>query len=364
MVYKLTFILCCILLLLFLSSCVTDQIIIDRPSVQTYKPVRYSLIFIIHGDGSYLYHDSDGNAYNADEYVLQQTLEVAENCAQCEMFIFHQKKKRKMLGFIPLKDGEFYYFRNGVLFDRREYSRKVDDGVFSKEIELVKNTRIRSNGLERELTTFFLYFGHQIPEWTKGGYHSSYPKIEFNIQKFAVGVEGFRDIYSPHADKFDLIVLSTCYGGTPGVISMLAPHTRYIIASPANLHLSHIDIEIFKKLDGTRDIYHIAKATLQRAFDKLKENTKTMITIALYDTEKVAPYLKVIGEAYQVALDSIIKLGDGALIEFYDCLDNPALDTGHSDEGVDIFYQAPRFGRQKNKTDHSGWECVRIKQPG
>jgi hypothetical protein len=348
--------------LLFLSSCVTDQVIIDNKSLQSYRPVRYSLIFIIHGDGSYRYHDSDGNAYNADEDVLQQTLEVAGNCAQCEVFIFHQKKKRRVLGFIPLKDGEFYYFRNGVLLDRKVYSRRIDDGVFKGEIELVKSRSDRSYGRERELATFFLYFGHQIPEWTQSGYHSSYPQIGFTIQNFAAGIEGFRNIYSPRADKFDLIVLSTCYSGTPGVISTLLPHSHYIIASPDNLHLSHINVGIFKQLDGSKDIYHFAKTAVQRAFDKLRENTKTMITIALYDTMEVAPYLKGVAEEYKATLDSVVTLGDRALIEFYDCLDNPDLDMGLSDKGIDMFYQAPRFGRQKNKTEHSGWECVRLKQ--
>jgi hypothetical protein len=354
MIRKSTFLLCCILLILFISSCATEQVIIDISSVGSYQPVRYSLIFIIHGDGSYLYHDSDGNPYNADEDVLQQALGVAENCAQCEIFIFHQKKKSRFLGIIPLKDGEFYYYRNTVLLDRRVYYRKVDDGAFKGEIELVRSRPDRSYGQERELMTFFLYFGHQIPEWSQ--------QTGLNIQDFSEGIEEFRNIYSPIGDKLDLVVLSTCYSGTIGVISSLLPHSHYIIASPDILHLSHINIGIFKQLDRSTDMYQFAKATAQMAFDKLKEKTKTMITIALYDTMEVASYLRGAAEPYQATVDSVIKSGDGALVEFYDCLDDSDRDMGLSDRGVDMFYKAPRFGRQKNKANHSGWECVRIKK--
>jgi hypothetical protein len=116
-------------------------------------------------------------------------------------------------------------------------------------------------------------------------------------------------------------------------------------------------------LDETEigDIYHFASDTVQRAFTILKEKTKTMITIALYDTEKVKPYLDSIHEVYLSPFESA-EMGTEPAVEFYDCFDSTDLRGENADMGIDIFYQAPRFGREKNKDAHSGWECMRLKQ--
>lgn len=354
----------CAIVLLTLSSCITGQAVRRGSSLQHYEQIRYSVICIIHGDGSYLYHDSNGNSYIANEEVLRQILEVAKHSGQGEILIFHQKRMRRVLGLFPLKDGVFYYFRHGVLLEQKDYSRKYSDSTFGTEIEMVKNRAEVRYGKEEELMTFFLYFGHQIPEWGGKGYHGSYPAKSFSIQHFAEGLEGFRNINSSAVEKFDLIILSTCYSGTPGVISTLLPHSRYIIASPDNLHLSHINIQIFNQLDETEigDIYQFAKLTVQRAFTTLKEKTKTMITIALYDTEKVKPYLESIHEVYRSPFESIRRTGVEPAVEFYDCFDNPDFRDEYADVGIDMFYQAPRFGREKNKAAHSGWACMRLKQ--
>jgi hypothetical protein len=39
--------------------------------------VHYSILFIIHGDGNYLYHDTAGNEYIADEEALADAKKVA-----------------------------------------------------------------------------------------------------------------------------------------------------------------------------------------------------------------------------------------------------------------------------------------------
>jgi hypothetical protein len=364
MFQKLKFLMCCAIVPLALSSCITGQSVRRGSSLQHYEPIRYSVICIIHGDGSYLYHDSNGNSYIADEEVLRQILEVAKHSRQGEILIFHQKRMRRVIGLFPLKDGEFYYFRHGALLEQKDYSRKHSDSAFGTEIELVKDRAEKRYGKEEELTTFFLYFGHQIPEWGGKGYHGSYPAKRFTIQHFAEGLEGFRNIYSSVVEKFDLIILSTCYSGTPGVISTLLPHSRYIIASPDNLHLSHINIQLFNQLDETEigDIYQFARVTVQKAFTTLKEKTMTMITVALYDTEKVKPYLESIHEEYLSPLETNRRTGEEPSVEFYDCFDNPNLRGEYADVGIDIFYQAPRFGRKKNRATHSGWECMRLKQ--
>merc|ERR1711965_502537 len=54
----------------------------------------YSLIYVIHGDGDYLYHD-DGKAIKADEHAVKKAYSVALKAHHGEVFIFHQKPERK-----------------------------------------------------------------------------------------------------------------------------------------------------------------------------------------------------------------------------------------------------------------------------
>ncbi|MEO8166663.1 MAG: hypothetical protein ABI623_00360, partial [bacterium] len=83
---------CSIALLAFSCSSVPTTIV---PS-QVF-PIRYSFVFIIHGDGDYLYHDRDGNAYQADERSLAEAIDVAVQNPNAEVFLFHEKSKSRTL---------------------------------------------------------------------------------------------------------------------------------------------------------------------------------------------------------------------------------------------------------------------------
>jgi hypothetical protein len=48
----------------------------------------------------------------------------------------------------------------------------------------------------------------------------------------------------------DLVVLSTCLGGTVGTLRTLAPMSRFVIASPESLHLSHMDMSGLQGLEN------------------------------------------------------------------------------------------------------------------
>ena len=62
--------------------------------------LRYSVIFIIHGDGNYLYHDSRGNAHRADEEALIEATMVAEQNPQAEVFIFSPNTQQAHLALL------------------------------------------------------------------------------------------------------------------------------------------------------------------------------------------------------------------------------------------------------------------------
>ena len=107
----------CAALIIFLSSC-SAGIPVQQESYRVGNDtlaVRYSILFIIHGDGDYLYHDTAGKEYIADEEALASAKRVAGKNPLAEVFIFHQKSRSHFLFFFPLRDGEFYYYMNGLL---------------------------------------------------------------------------------------------------------------------------------------------------------------------------------------------------------------------------------------------------------
>jgi hypothetical protein len=46
--------------------------------------------------------------------------------------------------------------------------------------------------------------------------------------------------------------------------------------------------------------------------------------------------------------------------EHGDCAGDPTFARPGMADGVDVFYRAPRFGRQSSVQDHSGWQCWRL----
>jgi hypothetical protein len=148
----------------------------------------------------------------------------------------------------------------------------------------------------------FLYFGHEIPEFDGAGYDASYPDRKLTVQGFARGVGGFRG----DASKFDIVVLSTCFGGTPHTIGALGTTARYIVASPDNLHLSYLDLRSLERMDlGFRDVdvHSFARRYARMAFDILKGQIQTTVSVAVYDVDRVQKFLR----AFQSVLEDTLN---------------------------------------------------------
>jgi hypothetical protein len=318
-------------------------------------PPYYSMIFIIHGDGDYLYHDSGGQAHRADEETLDGAIKVALENAQAEVFIFHQRTRRHTLLFFPRRDGTMYYYRNGRLLAKELYWRDRGVSRFDPELDLYHRFRA---GEQTQSVSFFLYFGHEIPEFNGSGYDASYPRRTYTIQDLADGLKRF----TPDSTKFDLVVLSTCFNGTPRTISALAPFARTIIASPDNLHLSYFDLHPLERLDvGLKDgdMPAFAKKFALQSFNRLTEDIQTAVTVAVYDVNQVQRYLHSIDSIYDNTL-TMLKGQKPISFEHCDCAEDSAFVLPGMSDGVDVLYRPPRFGRAKNKQDHSGWECWRL----
>jgi len=325
------------------------------------QATQYSIVCVIHGDGDYLYHDSSGNEYNADEVALAEAQRVALRNPHAEVFIFHQRPRSHFLFFFPLRDGTFYYYRNGRPNAEELYWRDQEQTPFDTEVGLYRRF---SAGNQPGKVSLFLYFGHEIPEFDGAGYDASYPDRPLTVQGFARGVGGFRE----DSSKFDIVVLSTCFGGTPYTIGALGTAARYIIASPDNLHLSYLDLRSLERMDlGFRDVdvHTFARRYARLAFDILKGQILTTVSVAVYDVDRVQKFLRAFLSVYEYTLNSVksARQASMAAIEHCDCADLPSVVLPAMSDGVDVFYRPPRFGRAKEKQHHSGWECWRERDP-
>jgi hypothetical protein len=342
---------------MFLSSCsagIPVQQEFQKIGNDT-SAVKFSIVFIIHGDNDYLYHDTSGNKYYADEETLSEAKRIAGKNPNAEVFIFHQKPTSYFLFFFPLKDGESYYYRNGRLIAHELYWRDRELSNLDTEVDFYNSFRAKS---QPERVNMFLYFGHEIPEFGGAGYDASYPDRTFTVRDLANGLEGFtRD-----STKFDLLVLSTCYGGTPYTIGMLEPYARTIIASPDNLHLSYFDLNSLESLDiGLQDgdIPAFADRFAHQSFDRLTGDLQTTVSVAVYNVNLVKDYVNSVYAIYENKLDTLNKETQAKVTTHTqcDCDDIPAYVLPTMSNGVNVFFRPALFGKSKNKLNHSGWEC-------
>lgn len=327
-------------LLLLAVSCRTVGPAFEPPT----GPLRYALVFVIHGDGSYLFHDDGGKPHEADQVALEQARATAEANPEAEVFVFHQRDRRGLTG----KNGTLELYRNGALDLRKGYRR--DSGGMEAEIALYRDlTRL---GYSVDVRRLFLYFGHQIPELPQPGYHGSIPQASFGLERLADGMAGFL----PPRNRFDLVVLSTCNNGTPTAVAALAPRARYLVASPADLYLSYLTTETLHHLERREplEVGLLARELALAAFRDLTERVSTIVTISVYDIDTLAPRVSEAAAELQARL-----AGADGLLKLYDCGEDPRLSWLAGLPGVTIYYRPPRFGRERSKETHSGLQCFR-----
>jgi len=347
----------CTVLTLFLSSCRTNQLMQSEfqqaVAVEDTVDLDYSIVCVIHGDGDYLYHDTSGNEYKADEKALEGAKRIAQQNPGAEVLIFHQRPRRYFLFFFPLRDGEFYYYRNGQLIANELYWRDEERSYFDPEFELYR--RFHTDNQHMKMSVF-LYCGHEIPEFSGAGYDASYPDRIFTVHDLANALKNL----TSDSTRIDLMILSTCYGGTPYTIGTLGSFTRTIIASPDNLHLSYFDFHSLERLDlnvRDGDVPAFAKRFARQSFDRLTRDIETAVSVAVYDVERIQKFLHSVNRIYSNKLVTLKGRTQLAAIEHCDCADLPKYVLPTISDGIDVFYRPARFGRLKYKKTHSGWEC-------
>ena len=322
------------------------------------RPLRYSIVCVIHGDGGYLYHDTSGKAHRADETVLARMRLVGKRNGLAEVFIFHQRPRRRFLFIFPRSDGTMYHYRRGRLVSKEDYRRTGGPERFSPEAGLFDEARSETG---EGVVRLFLYFGHEVPEDGAGGYDSSHGDWTFSPEDLARGLEELSSGEGP----FDLAVLSTCHGGTVRTIGALASWASHIVASPGDLHLSHFDTALLEDAGAMQragGAEALADQFARRAFEALRGYVQTSITVAVYDAGAVRGYVESAAAPYDSAA-AAARADEPGSFERCDCADIEGFPVQGMNEGVIVYYRPPAFGPLKRKDSHSGWECWRAKNP-
>lgn len=328
-------------LLLLLGSCTVTQSLQDNSSGRA----DYTLLFIIHGDAGYSYH-LNGKKYEADKQALKRAQELGGKAGNGEVLIFHLRPEKKRFFFFPAKDRMFYHYRNGRLVEKRAYSPEPS-GLLTREAGWYREKK--AAGDKREV---LLYFGHEIPTFDIKVYNQSQPEKEFNIRDFTNSLYLF-------GGDFDLTILSTCNNGNPLTARLISEQSDFMVASPQNLHLSHLRPARLHLLETQPDIptRALADSVARHSFEVMDSYLQTMITIGAYDLNTISNYIESLSAAYE---EHLLKADKPA--PFEDNVDCKDLGLGEGllkTEGIKLYFKAPAFGRKAGMQNHSGWGCIK-----
>ncbi len=336
-----------------------------------HEPIERRIVYLIHGDADYLFHDADGHSLQADEEMFKQAVAVAVSAPRSEVFIFHQRPVTTRM-FRRAPGGTFLHYRYGVLLTRRNYSLGAGTGAFSAEAALYQSN---VDDFEQPRRVF-AYFGHEIPLQAYTRYSASHPDQDFSVARFADGLSQWTLPSDGATKPFDLVVLSTCNGGNPPLLNALLSRADFVVASPADLHLSYLDTRaladstpVEASAGADTAIRALANRIATRSFESLSEKTATEITVAVYDLEKARPFLTGLtaavprsptdsGSTDSARIPPRPPTPPTAKIRWRDCEQTTAFNPELAGVGVRLWFRAPRFGPRRDVTARSAWECA------
>lgn len=344
-----------LVMVFIISGCSHTSELFRDESAHDRVSTDYTVIYYIHADSDYLYHNAAGEPVRGNQKVLEDALKVAENAASGEVFIYYQRPEKKFLGLFPRRSSHLYHYRSGERITRVNYRHSVSNEDFltteARLYDYYKN-QSRSETQKR----YFLYFGHEIPGIEGKKYHRTLPDIEVNTETFSAGIQKF---LGSDGQRFRIVALSTCNNGTPAMADQLMPFADVLLASPHNLHLSHIDSKSLTLLENSPGVSSIelAQTMADKTYKRLESEVQTEITLATYDLE--------IWRDYKSELQTFITSYDamGRIKHFsvnIDCKQSAFFDEDLFEEGVKTWYKPARFGRRSGNSTHSGWGCKPI----
>lgn len=342
-----------VILFFLITGCShTSQIYINESAGET--AAKYTAIYYVHADSDYLFHQSDGSPSQANEVALDKAIDVAKAARSGEVFIFHQKPERKRFGLFPRRQSEFYHYRNGTLLNHIKY-RYTDenDSLLIAESNFYHTYHSRLHTSDHQ--AYFFYFGHEVPKDHDQKYHKSLPQIPVTIDTFASGLQGF---LAP-GQSYDLVVISTCDNATSSMARHLVPFSRYLLASPQNLHLSYMDIDAMSLLEATQvpAVHDIALQMASNTFDRLSNDIHTAVTLTVFELAMVSEYIEAFDDRVSAFEEST---NADPYRENIDCAELPFFKPDIYLKGVSSFYRPAKFGVKSASGVHSGWGCKGI----
>lgn len=335
-----------------LSGCShTSELFKVDPADET-ENIDYSVIYYIHADSGYLYHDAGGKPVQGNKEVLADALQVAGKAESGEVFIFYQRPGKKILGLFPRRTSRLYHYAKGELTSQVNYRHSDrNEDFLTTEARLFDAYRIGTR--EENQRSYFLFFGHEIPDTEGKKYHQTLPGISVNTRSFSAGIQKFLPTDN---QRFNLVVLSSCNNGTPVMAEHLMPFSDVLLASPQNLHLSHIDSEPLGLLEINPGItsVQLAHSMAEQTYRLLESEIHTTITLTVYDLATVLKYkneLHAFTMAYE-ALGSKQHFSDNV-----DCSQTALFDVDRFGKGLKTWYRPAKFGRKSLTSTYSGWGC-------
>lgn len=336
---------------LIFAGCTHTTELIGDDSPDHRADLNYSVIYYIHADADYLYHTPEGDAVEGNTKILATAMNVGVKARSGEVLIYYQRPEKKILGMIPRKSSRFIHYLRGEMVRHVKYRHPDKNEPFlTTETELMNHYSDLSRS--GHSSRYFLFFGHEIPMENGRGYHHTLPDIDVNTASFSRGIQNF--LFSDE-EVYDLVVLSTCNNGTPSMAEALRPFTHAMLASPQNLHLSHIDTESMALLEMKPGIppLQLGRSMGDRTFERLKETVHTTITLALYDFEKLRDSVR----PFATFTSNQNQGRPNLFQDNVDCAELSSIEFENTLHGVDTWYRPGRFGRVSVQSVHSGWGC-------
>ena len=129
-----------------------------------------------------------------------------------------------------------------------------------------------------------------------------------------------------------------------------------LLASPQNLHLSHIDSESLGLMESNPGIslIQLADAMAEQTYHRLETAIKTAITLTVYDLDMVQDYKS---ELHTFTTEYESLRGMQYVSDNVDCNRVEFFDGQTFRKGVKTWYNPARFGRRSLTETHSGWGC-------
>ena len=143
----------------------------------------------------------------------------------------------------------------------------------------------------------------------------------------------------------------------------LKPFTRYLLASPQNLHLSHIDTEELSMLENNpgTEPGKMAEKLSRVTYRRLTNTLETVVSLSVYDMQEIDSYIHRLDSTYRSYLNTGSPAEPGT--DNLDCAALPIFGNQIMfSRGVNNRYRPPRFGRKADLESHSGWGCKKRRQ--